>query len=454
MVRTAPRVVVAGTRSGVGKTTVATGLMAALAAKGLKVSGHKVGPDFIDPGYHALACGRAPRNLDAFMHGPDLIAPLFLHGADGADVSVIEGVMGLFDGRGGTDEASTAHVARLLDAPVILVVDASSQSRSVAAEVHGFASFDPTIRVAGIVLNRVASPRHEAILREALAPLGIPVVGVLRRGAGLETPSRHLGLVPVAERRPEALAFVESLGRTVGDGVDVDAVLRIARTAPDLDAEPWRPETRPVPGRPVVAVAGGPAFTFVYAEHRELLAGVGAEVADFDPLRDEALPEGTGAVYLGGGFPEVYAAELGANAGLARELRDLAGRGGAIVAECGGLLYLCRSLDGHELVGLIDAEAEFTERLTLGYRTARIAGPNPLGRQGTEVRGHEFHRTTVRPRAGANPAWTIDGGEPEGFARPNLCASYLHTAWAAVPEMARSLVGGRSQPHPAPPATH
>lgn len=435
-----PRIVVAGTRSGVGKTTVATGLMAALTARGLRVSGHKVGPDFIDPGYHALACGREPRNLDAFMHGTDLIAPLFVHGAAGAEVAVIEGVMGLFDGRAGTDEASTAHVARLLDAPVLLVVDASSQSRSVAAEVHGFASFDPSIRIAGIVLNRVASDRHEQLLREALAPLRIPVVGVLRRSTAVATPSRHLGLVPVAERRPEALALIDALGRTAADGIDLDAVLRLARAAPGLDAEPWRPEPHTKSGRPVVAVAGGPAFTFVYTEHRELLAAAGAEVAEFDPLRDERLPEGAGAVYLGGGFPEVYAAELAANTALAGDLRSLAAGGGAIVAECGGLLYLCRELDGKPMIGLIDAEAEFTDRLTLGYRTVRAASDGPLGPQGTTARGHEFHRTTVRPRAGTAPAWTFEDRDPEGFVAGKIHASYVHTAWAARPEMARCLV--------------
>ncbi|GAB3657585.1 cobyrinate/hydrogenobyrinate a,c-diamide synthase [Glycomyces tarimensis] len=437
---TVPRVVVAGTRSGVGKTTVATGLMAALRGLGLRVSGHKVGPDFIDPGYHALACGRPPRNLDAFMHGPDRIAPLFAHGAQGADVAVVEGVMGLFDGRAGTDEASTAHVARLLGAPVLLVVDTASQSRSVAAEVHGFADFDRSIDVAGVVLNRVASDRHERLLREALADSGVPVVGALRRGERLAAPSRHLGLIPAAERRLEALALVASLGDTVAEGLDLEAVLRIARSAPALDAQPWRPEPGAVPGRPVVAVAGGPAFTFVYTEHRELLEAAGAEVADVDPLRDESLPEGTGAAYLGGGFPEVHASELAANTGLAAGLRGLADAGGAIVAECGGLLYLCRSLDGRRMVGLIDAEAEFTERLTLGYRTARAVSPGPLGPEGTAVRGHEFHRTAVTPRAGAQAAWVFDDGAPEGFNARGVHASFLHTAWAAAPEMARSLV--------------
>ncbi|MDA1361909.1 cobyrinate a,c-diamide synthase [Glycomyces luteolus] len=438
---TVPRLVVAGTRSGSGKTTVATGLMAALRGLGLRVSGHKVGPDFIDPGYHALASGRPPRNLDAFMHGPELIAPLFAHGAAGADVAVIEGVMGLFDGRAGTDEASTAHIARLLDAPVVLVVDAASQSRSVAAEVHGFASFDPSIRIAGVVLNKVASDRHEAMLREALAPLGIPVVGVLRRSERVATPSRHLGLVPAAERRTEALELVDTLGRKLKEGIDLEAVMRLARSAPALDADPWRPPFGLADAtRPVVAVAGGPAFTFVYTEHRELLEAAGADVADFDPLHDEALPEGTVAAYLGGGFPEAYASELAANTGLADDLRALSASGGPIVAECGGLLYLCRSLDSEKMVGLVPADAEFTDHLTLGYRAARAASSGPLGPEDFEVRGHEFHRTVVRPRAGSRPAWDLGDHGLEGFNSGGVHASYLHTAWAAAPEMARFLL--------------
>jgi cobyrinic acid a,c-diamide synthase len=197
-----PRIVVAGTHSGVGKTTVASGLMAALSSKGYSVSPFKVGPDFIDPSYHTLATGRPGRNLDAFLSGSDLIVPLFVHGAQGADIAVIEGVMGLFDGKGGGDLASTAHIARLLRAPMVLVVDARAMSRSVAAMVHGYATFDPNLRLAGIVLNRVGSRAHETMLREALKPLGIPVLGVLRRDGNIQTPDRHLGLVPVAERPP------------------------------------------------------------------------------------------------------------------------------------------------------------------------------------------------------------------------------------------------------------
>ena len=234
------RLVIAAPCSGAGKTTVATGLMAALRARGLQVSPHKVGPDYIDPGYHALATGRPGRNLDPVMVGEDLVAPLFLHGSAGADVAVVEGVMGLFDGRGSSDEGSTAHVAHLLDAPVVLVVDASSQSRSVAALVHGFTSYDEGLHVAGVVLNRVGSDRHEQVLREALAGV-VPVLGVLRRDADVATPSRHLGLVPAAERTLEAVATVSRLAQVVESGCDVAALLAVARAAGPLAGTPCHP---------------------------------------------------------------------------------------------------------------------------------------------------------------------------------------------------------------------
>ncbi|MFD5742110.1 cobyrinate a,c-diamide synthase, partial [Streptomyces massasporeus] len=227
-----PRLVIAAPSSGSGKTTVATGLMAAFAARGLAVSPHKVGPDYIDPGYHALATGRVGRNLDAYLCGPELVGPLFLHGAQGCDIAVVEGVMGLYDGAAGEGElASTAHVAKLLGAPVVLVVDASSQSRSVAALVHGFASWDPEVRVGGVILNKVASDRHEELLREALEQAGVPVLGVLRRAPQVDTPSRHLGLVPVAERRAAAVEAVGAMAAQVLDGCDLGALEALARAA-------------------------------------------------------------------------------------------------------------------------------------------------------------------------------------------------------------------------------
>jgi cobyrinic acid a,c-diamide synthase len=439
-----PRLVIAAPASGAGKTTVATGLMAALTARGLRVAPGKVGPDYIDPGYHALATGRPGRNLDPFLVGAERIAPLFVAGAAGADIAVVEGVMGLYDGRGASTEASSAHVAGLLAAPVLLVVDAASMSRSVAALVHGFATYDAGVRIGGVILNRVGSDRHEALLRAALADSGVPVLGVLRRDAAVATPSRHLGLVPVAERSADAVATVSRLGELIAAGCDLDAIVALARSAPPLTAPAWSAAEAvgmPVPGRPRIAVAGGAAFTFSYAETTELLRAVGAEVVPVDPLRDEALPAGTTGIVIGGGFPEVYAGELAANTALHAQVRALADGGGPIIAECAGLLYLARSLDGQPMCGVLPTDARMTDRLTLGYREA-VGATGAL--RGVEVRAHEFHRTVATPAASGRPAWLVrgDAGDrPEGFLVGGVLASYLHLHWAGVPVMARAVVG-------------
>jgi cobyrinic acid a,c-diamide synthase len=478
-----PRLVVAAPASGHGKTTVATGLMAALAARGLVVSGHKVGPDYIDPGYHALATGRPGRNLDPVLCGENLMVPLLRHGAAGADMAVIEGAMGLFDGRGCTAEGSTAHVARLTGAPVLLVVDTAGQGSSVAALVAGFAGYDPRVRVGGVVLNRVSSARHEEILRAALAGIGMPVLGALRRDDTVAVPSRHLGLIPAPERAGAAAETVRRLGALVARSVGLDGVVALARTAGSLAAPAWAPpqpahsdpspqagplplagQARPGrPRRPVVAVAGGAAFTFGYAETPELLAAAGAEVATFDPLRDEALPPGTSALVIGGGFPEEYAGGLSANERLRVQVAALARSGAPVIAECAGLLYLARELDGQPMCGVLPVTARMTGRLTLGYRDAVAASGSVLAPAGLAVRGHEFHRTVVLPdstamtggtaapgpagvpdgpaRAPAQtfPAWTVQG-RPEGFIRRRVHASYLHLHWAGQPAMAARVV--------------
>ena len=462
-----PRLVVAAPASGHGKTTVATGLMAALTARGMAVSGHKAGPDYIDPGYHALATGRPARNLDPVLCGADTVAPLFCRGAAGAGIAVIEGVMGLFDGRGATAEGSTAHVAGLLGAPIVLVVDASAQGRSVAALVAGFASFDPAVRLAGVILNRVGSARHEQLLRGALAGIGMPVLGALRRDASVAVPSRHLGLVPAAEREGAARRAIARLAALVTESVDLEAVVALARSAGSLPAAPWDPAnalaSSAVPsvimtsvssqrhpphdhdrsvgggGRPVVAVAGGAAFTFCYTETVELLTAAGASVLTVDPLRDEALPAGTRALVLGGGFPEVHAGDLSANEPLRADVARLARSGAPVVAECAGLLYLAAELDGLPMCGVLDATARMTPRLTLGYRDAVAVGSSVLTPAGTAVRGHEFHRTTVVPGNPAVPAWTF-GGKEEGFVRAGVHASYLHLHWAGYPGLARRVV--------------
>lgn len=444
-----PRVVVAAPASGHGKTTIATGLLAALRRRGHLVSPHKVGPDYIDPGYHALAAGRPGRNLDPWLVGEERIAGLLRHGAAvprPADIAVIEGVMGLHDGAvGHRGYASTAHVARLVAAPVLLVLDTTAQGRSAAALALGMSAFDPAVRIGGVVLNRVGSPRHESLLREALAEVGVPVLGAVTRAAEVAAPARHLGLVPVAERAAESIAVVDALADLVAATVDLDAVLELARSAPPLTASPWDPAAAvggPAgPDRPVVAVAGGPAFTFGYAETTELLTAAGATVVPFDPLRDEALPAGTRAVVVGGGFPEVYVEVLAANTGLRA---DLAAFDGPVVAECAGLLYLGRELDGVPMCGRLDLTARMTGRLTLGYRAAVAAADSVPHAAGDLVRGHEFHRTGTDPGHGEQPAWRWDGAA-HGFVAGRIHASYLHTHWAGQPGAAQRLVAAATR---------
>lgn len=433
-----PRLVIGAPASGHGKTTVATGLMAALAGRGMRVSGHKVGPDFIDPGYHALATGRPGRNLDPFLVGEHRVVPLLLHGARSADIAVIEGVMGLFDGRLGTGgEASTAHVATLTSSPVLLVVDISHASRTHGAVIAGLAAFDPSVRVAGVILNKARTTRHADEVREALAPTGIPVLGVLPRDDGVETPARHLGLVPAAER-VESAATLTRMAEFVAAHVDIDAVLRVASGAQPLRETAWGATQYigpPTQARPVVAMAGGRAFTFRYAETEELLRAAGCDVVEFDPLTDASLPAGTAGIYLGGGFPEVHAAELAGNNSLIEKLRTAITAGVPTVAECAGMLYLCRTLDGTPMVGAVPADATMTTRLTLGYRTATSPADSVLATAGAEVTGHEFHRTKVSPSEGP-AAWNLPAG-PEGFATPTLHAAYLHTHWAGHPALAQ-----------------
>ena len=449
-----PRVVIAAPASGHGKTTVATGLIAAFARRGRKVAPFKVGPDYIDPGYHALAAGRPGRNLDPFLVGEPRATGVFGHGAAGADLAIVEGAMGLYDGAvGRADFASTAHVARLIGAPVILVVDAAAQGYSVAALVAGFRDFDRRVNIAGVILNRVGSERHRELLESALREVGLPLLGALHRSDAVATPSRHLGLVPVAERAPEALATVDALADLISANLDLDRIERIAASATsmpdswsprDAIAELGGPVITPAGKRPVVAVAGGAAFTFSYAEHAELLEAAGAEVAAFDPLHDPKLPEGTSALVIGGGFPEVHASALAENTSLLTEVRGFAAAGGVIAAECAGLLYLAKSLDGVPMCGVLDAEAEMTKQLKLGYREAVAARDSVLCDIGERINGHEFHRTTLTPAGSLEPAWFWRGNKAEkvdeGFASPRLHASYLHVHWAGAPNLPRRIV--------------
>jgi cobyrinic acid a,c-diamide synthase len=436
-----PAVVIAAPTSGGGKTTVATGLMGALRRAGHTVAPFKVGPDFIDPGYHALAAQQTGRNLDPVLVGEQLIGPLYRHGSAAADIAVIEGVMGLFDGRiadgfSGTAEGSTAHVAALLGAPVILVVDGRGQSHSAAALLHGFSTFDPKIRIAGVILNRVGSPRHEEVLRQACEHAGLTVFGAIPRVDELSVPSRHLGLITAVEHGERARTAVEAMIGRVGRHVDLAGITEIA--ASQVPDEPWDPAVAaPVGGSVTVALAAGKAFSFGYAEHRELLRGAGAEVAEFDPLT-EPLPPHTAALVLPGGFPEQFSTELSSNDAVRQQIRKLATSGAPVHAECAGLAYLVDELDGLPMCGVLSGSAHFTDRLTLGYRNAVAVADSSLYAIGDRTVGHEFHRTAVRFTEDYRPAWVYSdspvGGARDGAVDAGVHASYLHTHPAAHPD--------------------
>jgi len=447
-----PAVVVAAPSSGSGKTTVATGLMGALRRAGRTVAPFKVGPDFIDPGYHALASGRPGRNLDPVLVGDHLIGPLFRHGSDDADLAVVEGVMGLFDGRidplsSGPARGSTAHVAGLLGAPVILLVDARGQSHSIGAVVHGFSTFDSSVHLAGVILNRVGSARHEAVLRQGCEQAGVPVLGAIPRADELAVPSRHLGLVTAVEHGRHAVAAVDAMTTLVARHVDLDAVVAVARS--HVDAQPWTPAVaEPVGGHVTVALAAGRAFSFGYPEHAELLAAAGAEVVAFDPMTD-GLPTDTDALVIPGGFPEQFTAELSVNDAVRSQIRELARRGAPVHAECAGLTYLVDDLDGHPMCGVVPGSARFTERLTLGYRDAVALGDSSVHPAGARVVGHEFHRTAVTFAGEYVPAWGFRDGAgaavTDGAVTGEVHAAYLHAHAAAHPAAATRFVASAAR---------
>ncbi|MHC1700352.1 MAG: cobyrinate a,c-diamide synthase [Humidesulfovibrio sp.] len=450
--------VLAGTGSGCGKTSVALGLMRALARRGLAVQPFKAGPDFIDPGLHARAARRESHNLDTWMMPEAALRACFARFAGEADVVVIEGVMGLFDGRGGADErGSTAHLAKLLGLPVLLVLDAASQARSAAAVALGFARFDPALRLAGVLANRVGSPRHAAILREALALVpDAALLGCLQRAEGLGLASRHLGLV-TAEDAAELDARLEALADWVEQGVDIPALLA---GLPDISLPPVpaapsaRPGVRPV--RPVrIGLARDRAFCFIYAENLRLLEAAGAEAVPFSPLDDAALPEALDGLYLPGGYPELSAATLAANTPMLAAVRAFCTSGRPVWAECGGFMYLQRALvdlDGveHRLCGVFPGRAVMrARRAALGYREARTLVSGPLGPAGTVVRGHEFHYSELegdgpKPGGGGQAAFALtasDGSQAlDGAALGTVVGGYFHAHLASNPEVAPNFV--------------
>lgn len=435
-------VAVAAPASGSGKTTIATGLIGALRQAGHTVAPFKVGPDFIDPGYHALAAGRPGRNLDPVLVGERLIGPLYAHGVAGADIAVIEGVLGLFDGRigpaGGAPAAgSTAHVAALLGAPVILVVDARGQSHSVAALLHGFSTFDTATRIAGVILNRVGSARHEQVLRQACDQAGVAVLGAIPRTAELELPTRYLGLVTAVEYGRRARLAVQAMTAVVARHVDLAAVIACAGS--QAAHPPWDPviavgNTARQPA--TVAIAAGRAFTFGYAEHAEMLRAAGAEVVEFDPL-SETLPRGYGRGGVARRIPRaVHRRVVRQRHRPAADQRTGRCRR-PVHAECAGLLYLVSELDGHPMCGVVAGSARFTQHLKLGYRDAVAVVDSALYSVGERVVGHEFHRTAVTFADSYQPAWVYQGQDVDdvrdGAVHSGVHASYLHTHPAATP---------------------
>ena len=446
-----PRIIIAAPASGHGKSTVATGLMAALAAAGRGVQGFKVGPDYIDPMYHTAATGRPSRNLDAWMLPPAAVQQVFARAAATAGLSIIEGVMGFFDGAGADPlDGSTAQMALLLAAPVILVVDCSHMSVSAAAIVHGFHTFMPKVNIAGVICNRVGGERHAAWLREAITQYGVPVLGCLPHLPDLVIPERHLGLLTVEEQPQAVQAFLAGAREAIAHYVDLEAVVGLAEAAPPLPDSTGLPATSSeVVVR--VGVARDEAFCFYYEDNLDALRAAGAEVVLFSPLRDGALPPGISGLYFGGGYPELYAAALSANRPLLAAVREAHAHSMPIYAECGGLMYLTKALEDaegkrHPMVGIVPGVCRMERRLTMGYREVRLAADGLLGAAGQRLRGHEFHYSTWQHPEAAPPAYTVqprflpEESRDEGFACGNLHASYIHIHFGQDARLAVQMV--------------
>ncbi|MBI2305378.1 MAG: cobyrinate a,c-diamide synthase [Chloroflexi bacterium] len=443
-------IIIAGTHSGAGKTTVATGIMAALSKRGLRLQPFKAGPDYIDPSYHSAACAVASRNLDTWLLEESVLQELFRRAMRGKDLAIVEGVMGLYDGfRGEDEEGSTAHLAKLLKLPVILVADASGASRSVGAMVLGFKSFDPHLNIAGVILNGVAGARHLEFVKPSLDRAGVTLLGCLPRRSDLALPERHLGLIPTLEGAV-AQAFYDRLAAQIAETVDLNKVLSIAApiALPSSGKEAVFPQN-PIPPRTAIAVAMDKAFNFYYVDSLDLLESWGAEIVPFSPLNNQNVPAGVGGVYIGGGFPELYAEPLAGNAAMLRSLRQAARSGLPIYAECGGLMYLGRSIEDqqgktHRMAGVIPTQSSMKgTRVTLGYRTVCALRDNPLLRAGEQVRGHEFHLSTLKegPRENQAVYQVLDqNARLEGFRTKNVVASYIHLHLGSRRDMARRFV--------------
>ncbi|MBD2431180.1 MULTISPECIES: cobyrinate a,c-diamide synthase [Fischerella] len=453
--------IIAGERSGVGKTTVTLTLLASLCRRSQQVQSFKVGPDYIDPMFHQHVTGRACRNLDPILTSPSYVQQCFARHSQGVKYALVEGVMGLFDGVSSlvtshlsfanhqeqmTDYASTAHIARLLDLPVVLVIDCSRLSGSVAAIAHGYSSFDPRIKIAGVILNRVGSDRHLQLLKDSLAPLQLPILGVLRRQDNITIPDRHLGLVPTAEL-PQLNALIDRLADLGDLCFDWERLLPLLQVSGETLPQPLPLVRGGIGVR--IAVARDRAFNFYYQDNLDLLQQLGAELVFWSPLEDAGLPEGVQGMYFGGGFPEVFAQQLAENTVAKAAIKTSILSGMPTIAECGGLMYLCEQIvdfagKSWAMVGVLPTTAVMSGHLTLGYRRAVVLEDSFLVSAGTTVCGHEFHRSYLMSNF-EQPlfqTYRFDTEESTGYEgwgtnSPylNLHASYIHMHWGACTEI-------------------
>ncbi len=444
-----PRLVIAGTQSGVGKTTVTLAILAALTIRGRRVQTFKAGPDFIDPSHHAAVTGRPSRNLDGWMLGEAVNRDIFTRAAADADLSIVEGMMGLFDGSSPVNEiGSTAELAKQLDAPVLLVIDGSAMARSAAAMVSGYAKFDPALRVAGVVFNRVNSDGHYKLLKDAVEQeTDVAAVGYLRPDPTMTISDRHLGLVTAMEQGSREL--YGRLASAAEETVDLDRIEALARSCSELAAAP--PPVTKKHGRGVrIGVARDLAFCFYYPDNLELLEAEGAELVEFSPMIDQALPD-VDMLYLGGGYPELHGKALSGNVTIRTAIRQFAERGGTIYAECGGMMYLTQAIRdfagiSHEMVGLFPVEAVMKKSgLTLGYRMVELSQDCILGASGTSARGHEFHYSTLVKKGRLDYACALRDAQEnskgqDGLSVANTMALYTHLHFASQPQIAKSLV--------------
>ena len=441
-----PRLVLAGTHSSVGKTTVSVGLLAAWRRRGLRPAPFKAGPDYIDPSLHTQAAGRPSRNLDVWLLDEPALRGVFRRGMRDADLAVIEGVMGLFDGIGSGQQASTAELSRTLACPVVLVVDVAAMSGTAAALVLGCQRMQPAVQLAGVVLNRVGSEGHLRATAEAIRnTTGLPVLGSLPEDASIAVPERHLGLVPAAEGGIRATT-VERLAELVTERFDLDALERIARSVPPLQLTDST-QIEPLSTRARIGVAQDAAFGFYYQDTIDVLGERGAQIVPFSPLRDEALPRAVDGLYLGGGFPELYAGDLSRNEGMRRAIRAHAILGKPIYAECGGLMALGRTLTNFEgetlpMYGLLPVDSRMQRQaLTIGYREVEALQSSPLHCAGERLRGHEFHWSLADAPPAELAAYLLLGDERlEGFCVGATLASYVHLNLAGAPHLASRFV--------------